>query len=62
MILNLDNLAAALISGVLILILIVLQMRAQQANQDRVALYIAKKQAQFHFTTATKARVRAASH
>ena len=41
---TLDNLAATLIGGVLLLILIALQFRAQQANQDRAALYTAKKQ------------------
>ena len=41
---TLDNLAAVLISGVLVLILVTMQFRAQQANQDRAVLYIAKKQ------------------
>ena len=41
---TLDNLAAVLISGVLVLILVTMQFRAQQANQDRAVLYSAKKQ------------------
>ncbi|MCH8962234.1 MAG: hypothetical protein IH820_13180 [Bacteroidetes bacterium] len=41
---TLDNLAAVLISGVLVLILVTMQFRAQQANQDRLVLYTAKKQ------------------
>jgi len=41
---NLDNLAAVMISGVLVFILVAMQFRAQQANQDRLALYTAKKQ------------------
>ncbi len=44
MLFNLDNLAATLIGGVLVLILIVTQFRAQQANTDRAALYTAKVQ------------------
>ena len=41
---NLDNLATVMISGVLVFILVAMQFRAQQANQDRLALYTAKKQ------------------